>query len=368
MTKKSLALCLPLLAGVALVPAAYAEVKVSGSINFGIDGINQKTTTTFADGSQTKTHAKPRANLFDDTSYIRFRGNEKLNDNLDFLYQAELRARYEEGERYDRNSAGQITRIRPRQLEMRDTYLGVRHKEYGTLKFGRMDTLDEKVTSFTKVPTAIDGIRTDNMIEYESPKFADTRVYLQYGLDENNNTDYFDTDVAGIAIKKSGKKYELGGAYVYANNTSRPRNNNRTLHKDIARIAGRYDIDKTHTVGFMLQQNRYNHQTKSGTWVVDSFGQDPRTERGYSLTYEYNTGKKIIYDIDLTHTQNAAGKDRDVNGVRLSYLRQFNKNLMGIFEIDHRHTKENIPAYNGAMARQVDTKTTAVALIGSYRF
>lgn len=368
MTKKSFALCLPLLAGVVLFPNAYAEVKVSGKVGFGVEGVDQKTVTTFDDGRQTSSRIKPRGTLFDDTSYVRFRSNEKINDGLEFFYQAELRARYEEGERYDRNNAGQITRIRPRQLEMRDIYLGIRHKDYGTFKFGRMDTLDETVTSFTKVPTAIDGIRVDNMIEYEMPKFANTRVLLQYGLDENNDTDYFDTDVAGIAVKKSGKKYELGGAYVYANNTTRPRSNGRTLHKDIARIAGRYDIDKTHTVGFMLQQNRYNHQTKNGDWVVGAFGQAPRTERGYSVTYEYNTGKNAIYDIDLTHTQNGAGKDRTVNGVRLSYLKKFSRNTMGIFEVSHQQSKENIPAYNGGVAHKVDIKTTGVAIIGEYRF
>lgn len=351
-----------------MASVANAEVKISGKIGFGVDGGVSKVDTYYANGTHTSTKQDVRTALFDDTSYIRFRGNEKVNDALEFLYQAEVRARYDEGERYDYNSAGAITRVRPRQLEMREISLGVKHKDYGTLKAGRLDTADENITSFTKVPTRQDGLRINNMFEYESPRFKDTRVWLQYGMDENNSTDYVDTDIAGFAIKKSTKTYDIGGAYYYANATSRPRNNGRDLYRDFARVAGRYDLNKHHTLGFMYQRNTYHHQTKDGVWTVGSYGQAPRVENGYSLTYEYNTGKNTIYDLDLVRVQNLDGKDRIKNEVRLSYLRQINKSILGIIELNHSQVKENIPEYNGDMARKVETNNTSLALMASYRF
>lgn len=273
------------LALAALSTEALADPKISGRIYAYSPMETTETKTTGADGKVTTTKETTRATINTAGSRIRVSATEKINDQADFEYLVEYGI-YLDSE----NKKDDITN----NLISRNAYVGLKHKDMGTVRIGRIYTPDDDIdyvhlgylaSAGAGGSMTYFGQRTNNTIQYITPKFNDgkTQIKLHYAIDEdkkaypaidaetkapskksssNNNGGAVTThdangkkstayrDLAAAHILHSGDNFTAGLAYTQAGS-------------DFNAVRGMvsYDVTKELTLGVMGQRVDYKTKT-----------------------------------------------------------------------------------------------------------
>lgn len=311
--KHSLLKTATVLAVATLSTQALAEPKVSGRIYLSTlyDNIDTKTTT---DGTTTKSNSD-RVNLNSAGSRIRFTGDEKLNSTFDLHYFLEYGVKIDDDQAVDKEKHNNFF--------ARNAYIGLKHKDYGTVRFGRIYTPDDDIdyvdngylyASGASTPYSYFGQRTNNTIQYIKPLNNDkTQIKFHYALDEdvkvfkkgdaiNNhggtattlvNGKKVDTkrDIAVAHVLHEGDKFDAGLAYTYAG--------------DFNAIRGmfNYKPTKDFSIGVMAQQVDYNSGNNELGALVSSYFKvtdsiDGYAQAGYAENYEgWKDGEKTTASI-----------------------------------------------------------------------
>ncbi len=223
--------------------SAFAEPKISGRLY--LSGLYQDkdVTTTDLTTNTSTTTSTSRPTMESASSRLRFTGDETLTEAVKLEYWLEY------GVKVDDESPV---------WNARNQYLGFVHKDYGTLRFGRMFTPDDDIDYVDATYLFADsaghafsysGQRTNNTIRYISPKINDkTEVKLQYSMDEGAGSNSL--AVASV-LHEANDKLTAGASYSqgYINGT-----------KDVKALRAMAEIkpvDKL-TVGVMGQYMDYN--------------------------------------------------------------------------------------------------------------
>lgn len=234
------------------VTVAQAAPTVYGKVFVSVDAQkeDQNSTTTsqaFINGqagasTTTKSSedlARKPIKLNSNNSRIGFKGSESLNANTDVVYQLEYGVRTDDDS--DRFTA-------------RDSYIGLAHKEFGTLVAGRLSAIDGQVDYANVASGGVlggDGIlasfdspRANNVLAYFSPAYGNVQLMGMYVMDENANTDSFGRDAYGIGAKYEMDAMRAGATYIQSGETK------------VARVSGAYDINPTLTAAALFQNTK----------------------------------------------------------------------------------------------------------------
>lgn len=174
--------------------------------------------------------------LNSNNSRIGFKGSESLNANTDVVYQLEYGVRTDDDN--DRFTA-------------RDSYIGLAHKEFGTLVAGRLSTIDGQVDYANVASGGVlggDGIlasfdspRANNALAYFSPAYGNVQLMGMYIMDENADTG---RDTYGVGAKYEMDAMRAGATYIQSGDTK------------VARVSGAYDINPTLTAAALFQNTK----------------------------------------------------------------------------------------------------------------
>lgn len=300
------------LAVAALSTEAFAEPKISGRIYLSAlyDNIDTKETTN----GVTSKSSSDRTTLNSSGSRIRFTGSEKLNDKVDLEY------RLEYGIKVDDDN---LTKDgKNNNFFSRNTYLGLKHKDYGTVLVGRIYTPDDDIdyvdngylyASGASTPYSYFGQRTNNTIQYIAPKFNNDKTQLKfhYAMDEdvglykegtNNNGGSVNTLVGG---KKANTKRDLAVAHILHEDEKFDTGLAYTYAGDFSAIRGmfNYKPTKEFSIGIMAQQVDYNSGNNELGALVSTYYNindklDMYAQAGYAENYEgWKDGEKTTASI-----------------------------------------------------------------------
>ncbi|MBE9610135.1 porin [Chitinilyticum piscinae] len=195
-----------------LAPAAMAEVTVSGSIRTAIDYVD-------VDHESEKDPAG-KIRIADQSSRIRFAGKDKFDDlGGSLIWQVESGVNVGYG-----GSAGVFG--------TRNTFIGYQFADMGTLRFGKYDNAYKNWSG--DAIQALDGYfnddsgyfggsrihrrmgdRMDQIVSYESPKWAGFNVRADIDFDQNK-TDITNQMSYTIAGAYKHEYFALGAAYARA--------------------------------------------------------------------------------------------------------------------------------------------------------
>lgn len=300
-----------ILAIASLSTQAFAEPKVSGRVYLSAlyDNIETKTTT---DGITSKS-TSDRPVLNSGGSRLRITGSEKLGDKTDLEYWLEYNVKLDDDNVTKEGKNNNFT--------SRNTYLGLKHKDYGTVRVGRIYTPDDDIdyvdngylyASGASVPFSYFGQRTNNTIQYIKPfNNEKTQVKFHYAMDEdtslykegvNNNGGSVSTlvggksvstkrDIAAAHILHEDEKFEAGLAYTYAGDFN------------ATRAMFNYKPTKELSVGIMAQQVDYNSGNNELGALLSSYYKindklDMYAQAGYAENYKgWKDGEKTTASI-----------------------------------------------------------------------
>lgn len=211
-----------------LSTSAYANPQVFGSAFSGVLVENTQNTTTDLNTGEITTTKNQDTSIEFPTVWFGVKGSESINDDLDVNYHLEYAVEIDK--------AG-----KPVSPKSRNTFLGLKHKRYGTLQVGRMGTPDWSIDyvdqSFlyaqgADVPFLYNGQRVNNTVSYKSPTFNEdkTQVFAQYALKEDDkggasfelrdwfNKTYIKTTqkLAVVGMTHSTDKVDYGATYSTA--------------------------------------------------------------------------------------------------------------------------------------------------------
>lgn len=295
----------------ALFSTAFADPKISGRLYTSVLYEDADTTeTNTVTGAATKTNSD-RTTLNSGGSRIRFTGSEPLTNDVDLEYWLEYSI-FLDNDGGDNN------------FTSRNTYLGLKHKDYGSVRIGRLYTPDDDIdyvdsgylyASGASVPYSYYGQRTNNTIQYISPKINDkTQIKLHYAMDEdstdvmtgvNNHGGSFTVfndqgkpttqkrDLISGHILHNDDKFDAGIAYTYAGDFNSLR----------AMIWAKATDDLR--VGVMAQQVDYNSGDKElGALVTGYYNIDGMTDvyaqAGYADNYKgWKDGERTTASLGL---------------------------------------------------------------------
>lgn len=212
-----------------------------------------------------------RAQLNSNASRIGVKGGSALTSNTDLVYQLEY------GVKVDDDST---------QFTSRDTYLGLSHKQYGTLLAGRLSGIDGQVDYANvtaggladAVMTERDGDRSNNAFAYISPSHNGLTFLGMYAMDENNVTGNRDAFGVGAKYEPNGANYRAGATYVQVAGGTK-----------IARVSGAYDLSQATTIGALYQ----HHKDKEDVVTLSAehkYAQTPWTVYGQLDLADYKAG------------------------------------------------------------------------------
>lgn len=272
------------LAVATLSSQAFAEPKISGRLY--LSSLYEKTETkTTTDGVSTTTKSDARPTLNSGGSRIRFTGSEKINDTTDLEYRLEYNVKLDDDNVTKEGKNNNFT--------SRTTYVGLKHKDYGTVHFGRMYTPDDDIDYVNQAylystgasnPFSYHGQRTNNTIQYTTPKFNNdkTQIKLHYAMDEdfavykegaNNNGGSVSTFVDGksTSVKRDlvvghilheDEKFDAGLSYTHAGD-------------DFSAVRGMFSYKPTKelTLGVMAQHVDYNSKDNELGFIASAYYQ-----------------------------------------------------------------------------------------------
>lgn len=292
---------------------ALAEPKVSGRLYLAATYEDTETKET-TNGVTTTVKGDERTQLNSSGSRIRVTGDEKLSDNVDLQYWLEYSIKLDDDNLTKDGKTNNFT--------SRNTYLGFKHKDYGTVRLGRIYTPDDDIdyvdnsylyASGAGLPFSYFGQRTNNTIQYITPKFNNgkTQIKLHYAMDEdaglstgstNNNGGTVSTlvngqsvstkrDIAVGHILHEDEKFDAGIAYTYAG--------------DFNAIRGmfNYKPTKAFSIGVLAQQTDYNSSDNELGALVSGYYKfndtvDGYAQVGYTDNYKgWKDGEKTVASV-----------------------------------------------------------------------
>lgn len=278
------------------VSAANAAPTVYGKAYLTVDASNAKATSK-SGIVQTKEDINT-SGLNSNSSRIGLRGSEALTADIDVVYKLEYRINID-------SAAGQFT--------SRDTYLGLAHKEYGTLLAGRLTTIDDNV-DFASVLEAnnvgdigptFSAPRANNAFAYVSPERNGAQFLAMYAFDS-------DTDEGSLADKDQygiGATYSTGPINAGASYIAYGKNNH-------LRLSGNYAVSPTLTAGALYQISKFDevNSKKENTLIVSG---------------EMKTATPWTAYGQVALIKNVKGKDDKSMGVGVGGKYAFNKATTG---------------------------------------
>lgn len=221
------------------ITAAQAAPTIYGKVYLTLD---------VQDGDKNSPAKDSRSQLNSNASRLGVKGSENLTANTDLVYQLEYRL--------DADANGK------RNWESRDTYLGLAHKQYGTLVAGRLTAIDSYV-DYANVTTggvvggdnvlaSFDAPRANNAFAYFTPERNGIQLMGMYVMDETKQgsglgNDTFLRDAFGV-----GAKYEPSTMPVKAGATYIQAGDFRT-----ARVSGAYALSPALTAGALYQHTKF---------------------------------------------------------------------------------------------------------------
>lgn len=264
------------------VSAAHAAPTVYGKAFLTVDAGNAK--DTYKSGIVQTTEDINTSGLNSNSSRIGLRGSEALTADIDVVYKLEYGINIDNGDdtvsrvvgvkpKLDKNGQVQYEpdfkeeKIKKDQFYARDTYLGLAHKEYGTLLAGRLTTIDDNV-DFASVLEAnnvgdigptFSAPRANNAFAYVSPERNGAQFLAMYAFDS-------DADEGSLANKDQygiGATYSTGPINAGASYITYGKNNH-------LRLSGNYAVSPTLTAGALYQISKFDevNSKKENTLIV----------------------------------------------------------------------------------------------------
>ena len=319
------------------VSAANAAPTVYGKAYLTVDASNAKATSK-SGIVQTKEDTN-ESGLNSNSSRIGLKGSEALTADIDVVYQLEYGINIDSGD----DTVSQVVDVRPKldqsgkavvddngqvqyepvfgdkkvrkdQFYARDTYLGLAHKEYGTLLAGRLTTIDNNVdfasvlegSNVADIGPDFSAQRANNAFAYVSPEYNGAQFLAMYAFDS-------DTDKGGLADKDQygiGATYSTGPINAGASYIAYGKNNH-------LRLSGNYAVSPTLTAGALYQISKFDeaNSKKENTLIVSG---------------EMKTATPWTAYGQVTLVKNAAGVDGEKKmGVGVGGKYAFNKATTG---------------------------------------
>lgn len=310
------------------VSAAHAAPTVYGKAFLTVDASNTK--ATYKSGIIQTPEDINTSGLNSNSSRIGLRGSEALTADIDVVYQLEYGINIDNGDdtvkkvvgvkpKLDKNGQVQYEpdfkeeKIKKDQFYARDTYLGLAHKEYGTLLAGRLTTIDNNV-DFASVLEAnnvgdigptFSAPRANNAFAYVSPERNGAQFLAMYAFDS-------DTDEGSLANKDQygiGATYSTGPINAGASYIAYGKNNH-------LRLSGNYAVSPTLTAGALYQISKFDevNSKKENTLIVSG---------------EMKTATPWTAYGQVALIKNVKGKDDKSMGVGVGGKYAFNKVATG---------------------------------------
>lgn len=287
--------------------AAFAAPTISGRVDGFLTYEAIKTDTTNLVTGVTTSTSTNSAKLNGSGSRVGLKGQENLAQDLDVLYNLEYRLGLDQKEKGN--------------FEQRNTYLGLEHKNYGTVLAGRIYTIDSDIDMVdqaagygedTGVPFSYQGQRANNTVIYKSPKFNNnnTQVSVQYGMNEgvdagsfelrnNNSVRTINREFGVVNVSHQMGKTYLGAAYTTAGQFN------------ALRGVVSHELNDKITAGVIMQQVDYG---------------SPNKELGALASATYKVNDKLESYIQAGHTNNYGGfADTSHTNAQVGTTYRFNK-------------------------------------------
>ncbi|MGP5104189.1 porin [Psychrobacter celer] len=247
------------------VSAANAAPTVYGKGFLTLDLNTGDTDVVYADNSKESFDADDRSKLNSNASRIGLKGSEALTGNTDLVYQLEYGIDVDAGDRFV-DADGSRSMEKSDQFYSRDTYLGLKNAQYGTLLAGRLSAIDDYV-NFANVTqggvlggdavlASFDAPRTNNTFNYFSPNINGMQFMAMYAMDENNNTDTLDRDAFGVGGKYEAGPMNVGATYIQAGDLK------------VARVSGNYAISPVVTLGALYQNTGFDEGDNENAFTI----------------------------------------------------------------------------------------------------
>ncbi|MDE4454911.1 porin [Psychrobacter sp. DAB_AL62B] len=249
-------------------PTIYGKGFLTLDLNTG--DVDTTTTTYNIDGSvdtvvKSSEDADGRSQLNSNASRIGLKGSEALTANTDLLYQLEYGIDIDAGDRFV-DAAGGGRMEKSDQFYSRDTYLGVKNAQYGTLLAGRLTAIDDYV-NFANVTqggvlggdavlASFDGPRTNNTFNYFTPSINGMQFMAMYAMDEDNGTDTLGRDAFGLGGKYETGPMNVGATYIQAGDFK------------VARVSGNYAINPAITLGALYQNTDFDSDDNENAFTI----------------------------------------------------------------------------------------------------
>ena len=254
------------------VSAANAAPTVYGKAFLTLDlatGDTDTTVTTAGVSTTTSSSDDGRSQLNSNASRIGLKGSEALTANTNILYQLEYGIDVDAGTAWVDADSDNVydTNRKSDQFYARDTYLGLANSQYGTVKAGRLTSVDDNVNyanvtqggvlGGNAVQASFDAPRLNNAFVYETPTYNNLKVTAMYALDENNATDTLNRDVFGLAGQYELGQMNVGASYVRAGD-----------ELNAIRVSGNYALSPALTVGALYQLTDFDTDDNENAFTI----------------------------------------------------------------------------------------------------
>lgn len=317
------------------VSAAHAAPTVYGKAFLTVDAGNAK--DTYKSGIVQTTEDINTSGLNSNSSRIGLRGSEALTADIDVVYKLEYGINIDNGDdtvsrvvgvkpKLDKSGnvvvdKGQVQyepdfeneKIKKDQFYARDTYLGLAHKQYGTLLAGRLTTIDDnvdfasvlKASNVADIGPTFSAPRANNAFAYVSPERNGAQFLAMYAFDSDaDEGSLADKDQYGIGATYSTGPINAGASYIaYGKNNH-------------LRLSGNYAVSPTLTAGALYQISKFDevNSKKENTLIVSG---------------EMKTATPWTAYGQVALIKNVKGKDDKSMGVGVGGKYAFNKATTG---------------------------------------
>ena len=285
MKKNVLALAIGAAMTAAYVPAAMAEVKVSGRVHMSVDHM---------DNGASGAAASSGIDVGSNSSRLRFSAKKDVVEGLTALMQ------YESGVRPDQGGGSLLSR---------DSFFGLKG-DFGTVRLGMFDTPTKKVRSFTDMfgdrvgdarnMTAGFDNRFKNSIHYKTPAMSGLVFDIQYSANNENDVDKkakLDNDKDAMSMALTYKAGPLTAMVAHESIGDGPDKDKKAA----TRLGATYNVAKGFRVaGFYQAQNKAGGDRS--TMGVGSY---------YDLTSEYRLRGQV-------YTVSDAGNAKDTGAMMMA--------------------------------------------------
>lgn len=313
------------------VSAAQAAPTIYGKAFLTVDANN--TDTTYNSGLVQLSEDTNESGLNSNTSRIGFKGSEALNANTDVVYQLEYHI--------------DIDADRGDNFKSRDTYLGLAHKQYGTLLAGRLTTIDESVdfasalvgNNVADIGPTFNAPRANNAFAYVSPEYNGAQFLAMYAFDSDTDKGGLaKDDQFGVGATYSTGPINAGATYIHYGDDSH------------IRVSGNYAVSPALTVGALYQISEFGVAAKNQKASPLSEGKvGDKKESTLIVSGEMKTATPWTAYGQATLIKNVAGHDGDESvGVGIGGKYAFNQAATGHVYTGYVNSERKNVKYEGS--------------------